>query len=254
MIVKAMTFIGLLILYFFVMIPIFQILYQEDSIIYVDGLVTARSLFDTMLGNYGYAVTGVDDNMHASVLVLHIFISNIFLLNYLIAILATVYEDMAELGDFAYKSNKYQYIERFQIAMNDEWGYAELLVHPPPINYLTGLILFSVFKDNMMLRASSAFSKLIFWLENLVFFIPYMMLYEAMLIPVIYLQIVYNILRVEIKSPHTGIFWSIMWLIIGPFYLFYAWLNDMYFYLKVLFEYNEEVTSGATIEEKADQL
>ena len=113
MIVKAMTFIGLTVSYIFLMVPIFQILFQEDTINYVDGIVTARSLFDTMLGNYGYAVTGEDDDFHASVLVLHIFISNIFLLNYLIAILSTVYEEMAGLGDFAYKSNKYQYIERF---------------------------------------------------------------------------------------------------------------------------------------------
>ena len=66
-----------------------------------------------MMGSYGYSVLGEDEDTHAILLILHIFISNIFLLNYLIAILSTVYEEMAELGDFAYKSNKYQYIERY---------------------------------------------------------------------------------------------------------------------------------------------
>lgn len=75
--------------------------------------MTVRTLFDTMLGNYGYSVLGEDEDMHSIVLILHIFISNIFLLNYLIAILSTVYEEMADLGDFAFKSSKYQYIERF---------------------------------------------------------------------------------------------------------------------------------------------
>ena len=55
--------------------------------------------------------------LHNFVLILHIFISNIFLLNYLVAILSTVFAEMRELGDFAYKSNRYQYIERYQIAM-----------------------------------------------------------------------------------------------------------------------------------------
>jgi len=83
-----------------------------------------------------------------------------------------VYEDMLELGDFAYKASKYQYIERYHIAMQDQWGYEELVVHPPPINYLTGFLIFSVFKANMMLRFSHTFSKIIFWLENICFFIP----------------------------------------------------------------------------------
>ena len=98
-----------------------------------------------MMGAYGYYVVGEDEYLHVVVILIHILISNIYLLNYLIAILSTVYEEMAELGDFAYKSSKYQYIERYQIAMEDEWGYEELVVHPPPINYLTGLIWFSIF-------------------------------------------------------------------------------------------------------------
>ena len=80
---------------------------------YVESVVTARTLFDSMIGNYGYTVTTEDQDLHDIVLILHIFIANIFLLNYLIAILSTVYEEMAEMGDFAFKSSKYQYIERF---------------------------------------------------------------------------------------------------------------------------------------------
>jgi hypothetical protein len=30
---------------------------------------------------------------------------------------------MLEMGDFAFKCNKYQYIERYMIAFKDEWGY-----------------------------------------------------------------------------------------------------------------------------------
>ena len=107
-----------------------------------------------MLGNYGFNVIGTDEYFHAIVIIFHIFISNIYLLNYLIAILSSVYENMADLGPFAYKSSKYQYIERFQIAFKDQWGYSELVVHPPPINYLTGILTIGVFKGNVMLRFS----------------------------------------------------------------------------------------------------
>ena len=49
----------------------------------------------------------------------NIFISSVFLLNYLVAILSTVYEEMMEMGDFAFKCNKYKYIERYNIAFKD---------------------------------------------------------------------------------------------------------------------------------------
>ena len=70
--------------------------------------------------------------------------------------------------------------------MQDEWGYEELVVHPPPVNFLTSLLLLSVFKDNVMLRSSLIFSKVIFWLENLGIFIVQMLVYEALLMPIIY--------------------------------------------------------------------
>ena len=151
-----------------------------------------------MLGNYGYSVVGEDDDLHAATLVLHIFIANIFLLNYLIAILATVYEEMADMGLFAYGSNKYQYIERYLNAMKDEWGYAELVVHPPPINYLSVLLMLSIFRNQWMLKASQIFSKTVFWLENCLFFITKMLVDELLLIPLIYLKLIKNILVVEI--------------------------------------------------------
>ena len=68
------------------------------------------------------------------------------MLNYLVAILATVYENQMELGEFAYKCNKYWYIERYMIAFQDEWGYTELIVHAPPFNVAQILLLPSVFK------------------------------------------------------------------------------------------------------------
>ena len=49
-------------------------------------------------------------------LYIHIFFSNVFLLNYLVAILGSVYSDMVEVGEFAYSCNRYMFIERYHIA------------------------------------------------------------------------------------------------------------------------------------------
>ena len=42
---------------------------------------------------------------------------------------------------------------------------------------------------------------------------------------------------------------SIGWLLFGPIYLILALLVDMYFYSKVLFDYNEDCTEGGMDEQ-----
>lgn len=66
-----------------------------------------RTLFDAFIGAYEYS-----DNeaylMSSSILTMvHVFISNIFLFNYLVAILSTVYNIMEDEGEFSFKANKY---------------------------------------------------------------------------------------------------------------------------------------------------
>ena len=107
MVGSATWFLLLTGLYLAIVTPIFAILFQEDSIVYIDTISCLRTLFDAMMGSYGYTVGADEQYKHIYFLIFHIFISNIFLLNYLIAILSTVYEVMNEQGDFAYKSFKY---------------------------------------------------------------------------------------------------------------------------------------------------
>lgn len=129
----------------------------------------------------------------ASVLTMfHVFISAIFLLNFLVAILSAVYEIMMEHGEFSYKSNKYEFIEKYSIAMLDTNGYSELVVHPPPINIFTIFIIPCVIKKSLMKKAAECYSKFMFWIENLGY-ISVFMLYEILLFPWIYFKNVITI-------------------------------------------------------------
>jgi len=56
-------------------------------------------------------------------MMIHVFIANILMLNYLVAILSTVYQMMMEGGEYLYKSNKYRFIEKYSIAMRNKQGY-----------------------------------------------------------------------------------------------------------------------------------
>ena len=102
-------------------------------------------------------------------MVIHIYIASIFMLNYLVAILSTVYEQMMEKGDFKFKCYKYKYIERYNIGFKDEFGYSELTVHAPPINLALVFLLPAIFKKELMKKYAGIFSKVNFWFENIFF-------------------------------------------------------------------------------------
>ena len=65
------------------------------------------TLFDAFIGQYVYTQNANYELSNSITMMVHVFIANIFLMNYLIAILATVYYLMIERGEFRYKKNKY---------------------------------------------------------------------------------------------------------------------------------------------------
>ena len=86
-------------------------------------------------------------------------------------------------------------------------------------------------------RSGQVFSYIIFWLENCIYYIPLQVITEVVLIPFIYLRMVYNIMKVESFLP--GIGFSSLWLLIGLPFLLYTAAFDVYFYFKVLCDYRE---------------
>lgn len=146
----------------------------------------------------------------------HVFVSNIFLLNFLVAILSTVYEVMMEHGEFSFKSNKYEFIEKYSIAMLDTNGYAELVIHPPPINIFTLAILPCVVRKELMKKAAECFSKFMFWFENVAYLFVFMA-YEVMLFPVIYFKVALTI--IFLTNWLRLIPMLLFWLVTGPFVL-----------------------------------
>jgi hypothetical protein len=50
---------------------------------------------------------------------IHLTVNKVILSNYLVAVVSRVYEENAEIGEVKYKSNKYQYIERYYLAQQN---------------------------------------------------------------------------------------------------------------------------------------
>jgi len=98
---SAGTFMFIMMYYLLIVAFISMTAYQEKSINYSDFINTYRAMFDGVMGAFELEPYGIRHN-HTIFTVVHVFFANIFLLNYLVAILATVYEEQMEVGDFAF--------------------------------------------------------------------------------------------------------------------------------------------------------
>ena len=93
---------------------------------------------------------------------------------------------------------------------------------------MTAFLFVSIFNNKWMLKASKIFSKFIFWFENCIFYISRRLVAELLLIPFIYIRLIYNIMKVE-DNFLNAVMLSGVWLVIGPFYLIGSLVMDMYY-------------------------
>lgn len=94
--------------------------------------------------------------------------TNILMLNFMVAILSESYALMTELGSFNFKCVLYEYCERYILAFADTRN-CEIVLHNPPLNLFSVLILPFLPFTNVMEKVSTWFSKFIFWVENTAF-------------------------------------------------------------------------------------
>lgn len=85
-----------------------------------------------------------------------------------------------------------------------------------------------------MKQAAEAFSKLMFWFENL-FYIFAFILNEVLLFPLIYLKVAITV--VYLASWLRLIPLLLFWVAVGPFVLFFSLSKDLFFYIKILCDY-----------------
>jgi hypothetical protein len=121
--------------------------------------------------------------------------------------------------------------------MKNEWGFGELVVHSPPINFLTIFLIPCVLRRTFMKRGGEAFSKLIFWIENTIYIII-TFIYEIFFVPLIFLKVIFDIIRYATFLEMIFLLFS--WLIFGMVFLIFGVFKDMFFFIKILCDYKDE--------------
>ena len=239
MLYDTLSFIFLLACYMLITTSIFTALFldaspdgHENSDKYGNLWFSFKSLYAAFIGEFDFKVEENYELSFSILMIIHVFIANIFLLNYLVAILSTVYEYMFYGGEFSYKANMYRYIEKYSIPDENKKGRGEVVMHPPPINILSYFIVLPfICKGSWMKGAGACFSKLIYWIEN-VFFIFMFSGGLSILFPLLFIKIIIDILR---KSAFRHmLFFLIIWIIISPLFFVYLVFKDTFFFIQLL--------------------
>jgi hypothetical protein len=106
MIKDTMYFMLIVFCFILIMTSVFTTLYQDTNPgLFGSMTITVRTLYDASLAVISYEE--MDDRIlsYSCLIIFYVFMSNILLMNFLIAILSTTYELMKEKGVFFYKVN-----------------------------------------------------------------------------------------------------------------------------------------------------
>lgn len=251
MITDTLSFILIFACFLIIMASVFTTLYQDYNEDKYGNLTTSfRTLFDTSLAVYDYEDMGSRDLSHSILLIFVAFLTNILLLNFVIAILSTTYENMKESGIFRYKSNLFEYCEKYLIAFRSE--YQELVIQPAPLSYFSlPLVLFIPWK-RLMVKASLYFSYFMFWMENIILVTAFI-IFELALSPVMYLKVFYNIWFVPYSLFIRCVFY-ILWTLCGPILVVFFLLHDTNIMINIMKMHNGRQENSFTYDEPISDI
>jgi hypothetical protein len=153
---------------------------------------------------------------------------------------------MITLGDFKTISYQFNFIAKYERALEVNNGYEELILLPAPLNFaLLPMLIVTPSKSTTKYWARG-FSKVVFWAENCFMFIAFW-LYLSALSPLIILKTLAAILR-EIKGGKKMLYFF-GYLFMGPFHMMYVTSIDICLFMTILCSYQND----AKVNEEEDK-
>jgi hypothetical protein len=234
MVLDTIAFTMLNATYLIIMCSVFTTFFQDQAPdVYGSLSITFRMMFETTAASYSYQKMGSMEFIHIGLMALNVFIGNILLLNYLVAIMSTTYGLMLESGSFLFKVNLYNYCERYMIGFRN-LSYGELVLHSAPISIIAAplLILCMVVPIDKMIKVSAGFSYMMYWLENIIFVFIFF-IYELSLVPLVYVKNFVIIIWASMGL-FTTIFNAMFWIVGGIPLSIYIALRDVVYFIRIL--------------------
>jgi len=212
MIKDTMYFMLIVFCFILIMTSVFTTLYQDTNPqLYGSMTITVRTLYDASLAIISYEKMENRILSYSVLIIFYVFMANILLMNFLIAILTTTYEQMKEKGVFFYKVNLFQYCERFLPAFNNR-AYGEFTLHPPPLTYLVFPFSFFMLSKRTVDCLTTFFALFMHWIENILVLLVFLF-YSVMLTPFTFLKTFYHFSK--FTKGFFRIFMFALWAVIG---------------------------------------
>lgn len=117
------------------------------------------------------------------------------------------------------------------IAFSDT-AYGEIVLHAPPLSYLSILMVPFLSCERAMYYISMFFSYLMYWIENVIFLLI-QFLYEIVILPLAYMKVWFNIVRTSMGILRL-ILNCIIWAIIGFPMIIFLLFADMVNLFRIL--------------------
>jgi hypothetical protein len=117
------------------------------------------------------------------------------------------------------------------IAFEDK-AYGEIVLHPPPLSYLSTMMIPFLLSPWLMQYIAKGFSYLMHWLENLFFMLGFL-IFEMFLAPLAYIKVWANVLLNSLGALRT-ICNSLLWAVIGLPMTFFLVIRDLAYLIMIL--------------------
>jgi hypothetical protein len=117
------------------------------------------------------------------------------------------------------------------IAFEDEC-YGEIVLHPPPVSYLSAMMIPFLISSVVMKYLTKGFSYTMHWIENL-FFLFGFLLFEGALAPLAYIKVWVNMITNSLGVIKM-VMNCLMWALLGVPMITFLLLRDAFYLLKIL--------------------
>eukprot|EP00347_Sterkiella_histriomuscorum_P009391 403341390 len=235
MLFETISFFIIAICYLCLMTTIFIMLFKdagtEDAYGYRNLLSTMREMIDYFIGNYEVKYMAKYGTSHSILVIVHVVISHIFLMNFLVAILTQVYEIMIKNGDFYAIQYSFVFVTKYIKAMNEDNGYDKLILFPPPLNFFLIPLILATPSEKLTRKISTFIEYTFFWIENLCLIIL-IMIYFMTLDFFIYVKLFFQLTGVE--GIPKKLFYSTLWALFGYIFLIKINLEDTCVFFNIL--------------------
>ena len=225
---------------------IFAILFNKYSYLFVDLSTSVITLFGGFLNKFELLEFESSRRYFGSILfIFYVCIAGVLLVNLLIAIISSVYEQMSTVVDSSHRAILIQYYNTYK--WDERFGYLIFLSSPFNIvNFITMIIETFCIKNDKKKQFNEKITKLYY----LIFYFPIVfgvfLIYTVFLIPLCYFKGIIFMIKYQVS---LKILWIkklrniFGWIICGIFFLFYLYFRDVLYVILYMYRKVESKTT-----------